>query len=46
MVGIVIGSGIFQTPAGIAKEIGSPWAILGLWLLGGVLSLFGAFTYA
>lgn len=46
MIGIVIGSGIFQKPSTIAQEIASPWAILGLWVLGGVLSLFGAFTYA
>ncbi len=46
MVGIIVGSGIFETPTDIAREIGSPWAILGLWALGGVISLFGAFTYA
>ncbi len=46
MVGIIVGSGIFETPTGIANEIGSPWVILGLWGLGGVISLFGAFTYA
>ncbi len=46
MVGIMIGSGIFRTPASIATEMGSPWLILTLWALGGVLSLFGALTYA
>jgi len=46
MVGIIIGSGIFRTPASIAKELGSPSVILLLWLAGGVLSLFGAFAYA
>lgn len=46
MVGIIIGSGIFQTPTSIAMELGDPWVILGLWLAGGVLSLFGALTYA
>jgi amino acid transporter len=46
MIGIVIGSGIFQKPSTIAQEIGDPWTILGLWVLGGVLSLCGAFTYA
>lgn len=46
MVGIIIGSGIFQTPVGIAGHLGSPLLILGFWLLGGVLSLFGALTYA
>jgi APA family basic amino acid/polyamine antiporter len=46
MVGIMIGSGIFRTPASIAQEMGNPWLILLLWLAGGVLSLFGALTYA
>lgn len=46
MVGIIIGSGIFQVPPEIAKRMGSPALILGLWFLGGVLSLFGAFAYA
>ncbi|MFO0837615.1 MAG: amino acid permease [Phycisphaerae bacterium] len=46
MVGIMIGSGIFQTPPEIAKHIGSPWLTLGLWTLGGLISLCGALTYA
>ena len=46
MVGIIIGSGIFRTPPSIAKELGSPAVILLLWAVGGVLSLFGALTYA
>jgi APA family basic amino acid/polyamine antiporter len=46
MVGIIIGSGIFRTPASIARELGSPPLILVLWLVGGVLSLFGALAYA
>lgn len=46
MVGIIIGSGIFRAPTSIARELGSPVAILGLWVLGGILSLFGALAYA
>ncbi|MCC6659937.1 MAG: amino acid permease [Phycisphaerales bacterium] len=46
MVGIVIGSGIFRTPGEIAQHSGNALLILGLWVVGGVLSLFGAFTYA
>lgn len=46
MAGIIIGSGIFRTPPSIAKELGSPMTILSLWVLGGILSLFGALTYA
>jgi basic amino acid/polyamine antiporter, APA family len=46
MVGIIIGSGIFRTPTSIAREMGDSRLILLLWLLGGVLSLAGALTYA
>ena len=46
MVGIIIGSGIFQTPPIIAGQMGSPALILALWVVGGILSLFGAFVYA
>lgn len=46
MVGIIIGSGIFKTPASIARQLDQPGLILSLWLAGGILSLFGALTYA
>lgn len=46
MVGIMIGSGIFRSPPDIADYLGSPWAILLLWTVGGALSLCGALTYA
>ncbi|MEA5604616.1 APC family permease [Nostoc sp. UHCC 0252] len=46
IVGIVIGAGIFQTPALVAKEAGSDIAVLILWLIGGVVSLVGALCYA
>ena len=46
MVGIVIGSGIFATPTTIAQHLGSPAAILGFWLVGGLISLCGALTFA
>lgn len=46
MVGVIIGSGIFRTPPDIAQHLGSPATILALWGLGGLLSLFGALTYA
>jgi APA family basic amino acid/polyamine antiporter len=45
-VGIVIGAGIFQTPALVAGIAGSGAAMLAAWILGGVLSLIGALTYA
>ena len=45
MVGVTIGSGIFRTPSDIADHLHSPALILGAWVLGGLLSLFGALTY-
>ncbi|BAY32226.1 amino acid permease-associated region [Nostoc carneum NIES-2107] len=46
IVGIVIGAGIFQTPAFVAANAGSDINVLLLWLLGGAVSLVGALCYA
>jgi APA family basic amino acid/polyamine antiporter len=46
LLGVIIGSGIYQTPAEIAGHLGSPTVILAMWVAGGVLSLFGALSYA
>jgi len=46
MVGVIIGSGIFKTPAQISQQIASPMLILGLWTLGGLICLAGALTLA
>ncbi|NOZ62026.1 MAG: amino acid permease [Calditrichaeota bacterium] len=45
-IGSVIGSGIFLTPSLIAKALPSPAWILFAWVLGGVMALTGALTYA
>jgi basic amino acid/polyamine antiporter, APA family len=46
-VGSVIGSGIFITPGLILRQLGGSVAYsLLVWLVGGVLSLLGALTYA
>src|SRR6267154_864552 len=46
-VGSVIGSGIFRTPGPILRQVdGSVSLSLLVWLVGGVLSLLGALTYA
>lgn len=42
----VIGSGIFITPSIIAQMSPNPWAIMGAWLLGGLLAFAGAMAYA
>lgn len=45
-IGSVIGSGIFLTPSIIARALPSPMWILLVWILGGILALTGALTYA
>jgi len=45
-VGIVVGAGIFQTPALVASIAGSPLLMIAAWVLGGALSFVGALTYA
>lgn len=46
MVGITIGTGIFRAPVSVAQEVGTPYIALALWIIGGVVSLLGAFTFA
>jgi APA family basic amino acid/polyamine antiporter len=46
VVGGVIGSGIFKKPAVMAAQLGSPQLVLGVWLVAGVITLFGALTNA
>jgi APA family basic amino acid/polyamine antiporter len=46
IVGSVIGSGIFFAPAIMAGYLQSPGLLLGLWVLGGLLTLAGALSYA
>ena len=46
IVGSVIGSGIFFAPSIMAGYLHSPGLLLGLWVLGGLLTLAGALSYA
>lgn len=46
VVGGIIGSGIFFTPAETARALPSGAWVLGIWTLGGVVALAGALTYA
>jgi basic amino acid/polyamine antiporter, APA family len=46
IVGTVIGSGIFFAPAIMAGYLQAPGLLLGLWVLGGLLTLTGALSYA
>uniref|UniRef100_A0A1I8FAL0 AA_permease domain-containing protein n=1 Tax=Macrostomum lignano TaxID=282301 RepID=A0A1I8FAL0_9PLAT len=45
IVGSIIGSGIFVSPTGIFKEVNSIGASLLVWVLCGVYSFFGAYSY-
>jgi basic amino acid/polyamine antiporter, APA family len=46
IVGVVVGAGIFKTPAVVAAHAGGPGLFLLAWLVGGVISLIGALCYA
>ncbi|HEY6121966.1 MAG TPA: amino acid permease, partial [Pyrinomonadaceae bacterium] len=45
VVGEVIAIGIFLTPAGMAKSLGSPMLVLGVWLVMGAMAWCGALCY-
>src|SRR5437870_9384987 len=42
----VIGSGIYTTPGFLARDLGSPFAVLSIWVLGAVLAFAGALSYS
>ena len=46
VVGIIIGSGIFLVPREMMAAVGSSLGVYAVWIVGGLLSLFGAMTYA
>ena len=46
VLGLVLGGGIFLTPSSIAAAIPSEKAILGAWIVGGVLAVIGGLVYA
>jgi APA family basic amino acid/polyamine antiporter len=46
VIGTVIGSGIFLVPARMIAEVGSTRTLFVVWIVAGLLSLFGALTYA
>ena len=46
VVGTIIGSGIFLVPYEMMNDTGSTGLVYLAWITGGLLSLFGAMTYA
>jgi len=46
VIGTMIGSGIFINPAKVAKDVGTPELMMAVWIVGGILSFFGALSLA
>lgn len=44
VIGTMIGSGIFINPPKVAKDVGTPELMLAVWVVGGILSFFGALS--
>jgi APA family basic amino acid/polyamine antiporter len=46
VVSLVIGMGIFRTPMNVARQAGSTEMFFLVWIIGGLIALCGALTYA
>jgi APA family basic amino acid/polyamine antiporter len=46
VMGGIIGSGIFMNPAVVARQVNTPFLILGVWMVGGLVALIAAFIWA
>ena len=46
VMGSVIGAGIFMKPATMAGQLGSPMLLTAVWIVGGIVSIFGAMIFA
>ena len=46
IIGIVIGAGIYETTPLIAKSLAQPVWLIGIWVVGGIISLIRALCYA
>ena len=46
VAGTMIGTGIFVVPSIMLRQLGAPVWVIVVWVLAGVLSLFGALGYA
>lgn len=46
VMGGIIGAGIFMNPYVVARQVSTPWLILGAWAFGGLIALMAAFIWA
>lgn len=46
IINVIVGSGIFVSPKGVIQEVGSIGLSILIWILCGVISIFGAITYS
>ena len=46
IIGIVVGAGIFRAPSVVASNTSSEYWFLGVWILGGIISIIGALCYS
>ncbi len=46
VMGGIVGSGIFINPYVVARQVHTPFLILGAWIVGGAVALAGAFIWA
>jgi len=45
VMGGIVGAGIFANPSEVAHRVHTPFLILGVWVLGGLLAMCGAFIW-
>src|ERR1700746_4184023 len=46
VMGGIVGAGIFANPSEVAHRVHTPLLILGVWVLGGLIAMCGAFIWA
>ncbi len=46
VVSLIIGVGIFRAPSMVAESAGKEWVFYLAWITGGIVSIFGALTFA
>ena len=46
VMGGIVGAGIFANPSEVAHRVHTPLLILGVWVLGGIFAMCGAFIWA